>query len=322
MNSGIPSNPERQNQSQPVSNAQQSPKLLTQVRNKMRVLHYSIRTESAYVDWIVRFLRFHRTPDGTWRHPSELRGPEISAFLTYLAVDRQVSASTQNQALCAIVFLYRQVLELDPGRLDGVRARGPERLPVVLSHAEVRRILDACPQGSLGDSSAICFTAPGCDCWKFAGCESKTSTFNADRFLIATARAKKIAWFLSPNDALNRCGSRSRKLERCTRANSPLDMAPYGCLMRLPRSTLLRLGSFCGSSFFPPGESAQILDQEPSAGIMCTRIPCRNLSALLCCVRKLTRRSVATRFATVSRLICLSPGRISERCRNCWGIRM
>ena len=64
-------------------------------------------------------------------------------------LDCQVSASTQNQALCAIVFLYRQVLELDPGRLDGVRARGPERLPVVLSHAEVRRILDACPQGSL-----------------------------------------------------------------------------------------------------------------------------------------------------------------------------
>lgn len=76
-------------------------------------------------------------------------GPEISAFLTYLAVDRQVSASTQNQALCAIVFLYRQVLKLDPGGLDRVRAKGPERLPVVLSHAEVRRILDACPQGSL-----------------------------------------------------------------------------------------------------------------------------------------------------------------------------
>ena len=94
MNSGSPLHPERQNQSQPVSNAQQSPKLLTQVRNKMRVRHDSIRTESASVDWIVRFLRFHRTPDGTWRHPSELRGPGISAFLTYLAVDRQVSAST------------------------------------------------------------------------------------------------------------------------------------------------------------------------------------------------------------------------------------
>ena len=86
------------------------------------------------MDWMVRFLRFHRTPDGTWRHPSELRRPEISEFLTHLAVERQVSASTQNKAICAIVFLYRQVLELDPGRLDGVRARGPEPLPVVLSH--------------------------------------------------------------------------------------------------------------------------------------------------------------------------------------------
>ncbi|MFM7869342.1 MAG: site-specific integrase, partial [Planctomycetaceae bacterium] len=99
-----------------------------------KALHYSIRTESAYVDWIVRFLRFHRTPDGTRRHPAELRGPEISAFLTYLAVDRLVSASTQNQALCAIVLLYRQVLELHPGRLDGVRAtqRKPPAAAIVV----------------------------------------------------------------------------------------------------------------------------------------------------------------------------------------------
>jgi len=134
VSSGSPAKPERQNQSQPVSNAQQSPKLLTQVRNKMRVLHAAIRTESASVDWIVRFLMCHRTPDGTWRHPAELRGPEISAFLTYLAVDRQVSASTQNQARCAIVFLYRQVLELDSGRLDGVRAtqRKPPAAAIVV----------------------------------------------------------------------------------------------------------------------------------------------------------------------------------------------
>ncbi|MFM8729038.1 MAG: site-specific integrase, partial [Planctomycetaceae bacterium] len=78
--------------------------------------------------------RFHRTPDGTRRHPAELRGPEISAFLTYLAVDRLVSASTQNQALCAIVLLYRQVLELDPGRLDGVLAtqRKPPAAAIVV----------------------------------------------------------------------------------------------------------------------------------------------------------------------------------------------
>lgn len=77
------------------------PRLLDQVRNKCRVLHYSIRTESAYVDWVEKFLRFHRFPNGTWRHPSELRGPEISEFVTHLAVNGRVAASTQNQALAA-----------------------------------------------------------------------------------------------------------------------------------------------------------------------------------------------------------------------------
>jgi hypothetical protein len=124
MNSGRLSHPERQNQTQAVVNSPQSPKLLAQVRNKMRLLHHSIRKESAYVDWIVRFPRFHRTADGTWQHPSSPGGPHISEFLTHLAVGRHVSASTQNQALCALLFLYRQVLELDPGRLDGVRAKG------------------------------------------------------------------------------------------------------------------------------------------------------------------------------------------------------
>ncbi len=287
MNSGSPSNPERQNQSQPVSNAQQSPKLLTQVRNKMRVLHDSIRTESAYVDWIVRFRRVLRI--------------RRCAPLSF-SIDR-----------CSN-WIRVVWMEYGPGGRSGC--------PSCCHMRKFEGSLTLVRRAVWCDSSANCFTAPGCDCWKFAGCESKTSTFNADRFSFATARAKKIAWFLSPNDALNRCGSRSRKLERCDRAISPVDMAPYGCLMRLPRSTLLRLGNFCGSSFVPPGESAQILDQERIAGILCTRIPCRNLSALLCCVRKLTRRSVATRFATVSRLICSSPGRISERCRNCWGIRM
>ena len=96
------------------SSAARRPRLLDQIRDKCRLLHYSIRTESAYVDWVEKFLRFHRLPDGTWRHPRELTGPEIARFLTYLAVERRVAASTQSQAMSAIVFLYRQVLELDP----------------------------------------------------------------------------------------------------------------------------------------------------------------------------------------------------------------
>ncbi len=87
-----------QNDSQ-SSSAGGKPRLLEQIRHKCRLLHYSIRTESAYVDWVVRFLRFHRRSDGTWRHPQELQGPEIARFLTHLAVVGKVAASTQNQAL-------------------------------------------------------------------------------------------------------------------------------------------------------------------------------------------------------------------------------
>ena len=98
----------------PNSSAKRAPKLLDQIRGKCRLLHYSIRTESAYVDWVVKFLKFHRLPNGTWRHPRELTGPEIARFLTYLAVEKKVAASTQSQAMSAIVFMFRQVLELDP----------------------------------------------------------------------------------------------------------------------------------------------------------------------------------------------------------------
>ncbi len=113
------------------------PRLLDQVREHIRVKHYSIRTEQAYLDWVKRFILFHDT-----RHPSEMGAPEVEAFLTHLAVSRNVSASTQNQALSAILFLYREVLGVELAWLDGVqRAKKPARLPVVLTTTEVRALL-------------------------------------------------------------------------------------------------------------------------------------------------------------------------------------
>jgi integrase len=112
------------------------PKLLDQVRAKMRLLHYSIRTEEAYVDWIKRYILFHNK-----RHPKDMRGAEIEAFLTHLAVDGHVSASTQNQAFSALLFLYQKVLEIELRNINALRARRPAHLPVVLSVAEVRAIL-------------------------------------------------------------------------------------------------------------------------------------------------------------------------------------
>ncbi len=113
------------------------PKLLDQVREQIRLRHYSIRTEAVYLEWVKRYIRFHK-----YRHPQEMGGPEVEAFLSDLAVRRDVSASTQNQALSAILFLYKQVLQIELPWMDGViRARRPQRLPVVLTREEVASVL-------------------------------------------------------------------------------------------------------------------------------------------------------------------------------------
>jgi len=114
-----------------------SKKLLDRVRDAIRVKHYSIRTEQAYVSWIKRYIYFHDV-----RHPAEMGAPEVEAFLTHLAVNENVAASTQNQALSALLFLYREVLHQDLGPIDALRAKKPKRLPTVLTKDEIRRVLD------------------------------------------------------------------------------------------------------------------------------------------------------------------------------------
>jgi integron integrase len=113
------------------------PKLLDQVRNKIRLKNYSIRTEQAYVDWTRRFILFHGV-----RHPGSMGPQEVQEFLSHLVLDRNVAASTQRQALSAIVFLYREVLGKELGWLDDLeRAKKPQRLPVVLTRSEVAAAL-------------------------------------------------------------------------------------------------------------------------------------------------------------------------------------
>jgi integron integrase len=120
----------------PADTPGSNPKLLHQVRDVIRRKHYSIRTEQTYTDWIRRFILFHEK-----RHPQEMAEAEITQFLTSLARDGKVAASTQNQALSALLFLYQEVLKQEIGWLDSVeRAKKPLRLPVVLTRDEVRRI--------------------------------------------------------------------------------------------------------------------------------------------------------------------------------------
>ena len=112
--------------------------LLEAISATIRRLHYSPRTEEAYLHWIRAYVAFHGG-----RHPRTLGAAEVTAFLNHLAVDRHTSASTQNQALCAVVFLYRRVLALDPPELVGLeRAQRPLHLPAVLSRREVNALLE------------------------------------------------------------------------------------------------------------------------------------------------------------------------------------
>jgi integron integrase len=132
--------------------APRPPKLLEQMREALRLRHYSLRTEEAYTDWARRFILFHGK-----RHPKGMGAAEVQAFLSHLAVERGVSASTQNQAKAALLFLYRQVLGVELPWLDEVvQAKERRRLPVVLSPGDVRRLLDQL-DGTMGLAAALLY---------------------------------------------------------------------------------------------------------------------------------------------------------------------
>jgi integron integrase len=123
----------------PTHNTRPKPKkLLDQMREALRIQHYAIRTEEAYIQWVRRFILFHNK-----RHPKEMGIPEVEAFLTHLAIEQNVASSTQNQALSAILFLYRHVLQqpLPDEPIQNIRARKPKRLPTVLSPNEAHRVI-------------------------------------------------------------------------------------------------------------------------------------------------------------------------------------
>lgn len=126
----------KQHSSESSSVQQSKPKLLDQMKYVLRKKHYKKRTEESYVGWVRRFICFHKM-----KHPKDMGVREIEQFLTYLAVERHVAASTQNQALNALVFLYRHVLEIELHGINAQRAKTPENLPVVFSKKEVKAIL-------------------------------------------------------------------------------------------------------------------------------------------------------------------------------------
>ena len=255
-----------QNQTQ-NSGAMRQPRLLDQLRGKCRLLHYSIRTESAYVDWVTRFLKFHRRPDGTWRHPTELTGPGIAQFLTHLAVVGNVAASTQNQALCAIVFLYRQVLEIDPGNIDSVRAQTPQRLPTVLSITEVRQILDQCDQGTTARLMIELFYGTGMRLLEVCRLRVKDVDFERYQIMIRDGKGEKDRMVPLPK----RCEAALRSQLEATLLLHQKDLASGYGHVRLPyaiEEKYLNASREAGWQFLFPSSKLSIDPRRSGGGLM------------------------------------------------------
>jgi integrase len=161
------------------------PRFLDRVREAVRTRHYGRRTEKAYVHWIKRYIFFHGK-----RHPAEMGAAEVTRFLTFLAVHRKVAASTQNQALAALLFLYREVLGAElPWLDDVVRAKRPQYLPVVLTREEVRAVL----QRLDGTPRLMTLLLYDSVCSNAVICGSRTSTSRRTRSWSVTARAVRTA---------------------------------------------------------------------------------------------------------------------------------
>jgi len=190
------------------------PKLLDTIRHATQVRHYSIRTEDAYVDWVRRFVLFHGK-----RHLRELGAEDVAAFLTLLAVERGVAASTQNQAKSALLFLYRHLLQTDLPWLDEVvAARVNRRLSVVLTHSEVAALLLAVWHV---DANAYC--------------GSRMSASSAGRSSLATARVAKIATPCCPRTCPAIAAANLLKPRRFMTQTWHSAMVRSGCRMRLSR---------------------------------------------------------------------------------------
>ncbi|PYQ63325.1 MAG: hypothetical protein DMF54_17075 [Acidobacteria bacterium] len=224
------------------------PRLLDRVRLAIRARHYSLRTEEAYIAWIRRFVLFHGR-----RHPAEMGQKEINAFLTDLAVEGRVSASTQNQALAALLFLYRHVLDQPlPAPESILRAKRPRRLPVVLTRAEVRAVIGRM-RGTPRIVAVLLYGSGMRLLWS------------------ATPRASATAsclfrWSCAWNSRPVSLGQSA-----CTSEIWPEDLDPCFCPKRFPENIRAPTASGAGSGSSPPSTGAAIPGRKWSGVIICTR---------------------------------------------------
>jgi integrase len=244
------------------------PRLLDRVRQALRVRHMSPRTEEAYVAWIRRYIVFHHK-----RHPADMGAPEVTTFLTSLAVDGHVAASTQNQALSALLFLYRDVLGIDLPWLDGiVRAKRPERLSVVLTRDEVRNVL----QRLDGVPSLMACLLYGAGLRVLECCRLRVQDidFATHQILVRGGKGDKDRVTMLPAVAKADLAGHLRAVRAQHQSDLAAGAGWVSCRRRWRENIRKRTGSGSGSGCFPPPDSIGMGSPASAAAITFTSRSC------------------------------------------------
>ncbi len=220
-------------------------RLLDQVRERVRYLHYSLRTEQAYVHWIRAFVR-----QQGMRHPLDMGQPEVEAFLSWLAVDRQVAVSTHRQALSALLFLYQQVLGVRLPWMDAMaRPQRPPRLPVVLSATEVARILALMRHGEHRVLAQLLY-GTGMRIAEALSLRVKDVDFDARTVVVRAGKGGKDRPVMLPLTLAERLHEQLRYPARCGWPTASPAMPAYSCPTRWTANTRRPAGNGAGSGCF------------------------------------------------------------------------
>jgi integron integrase len=291
------------------------PKLLDRVREAMRVRHLSLRTEKTYVQWIRRYILFHGK-----RHPQEMAEAEINAFLTHLAVKGGVSPSTQTQALCAILFLYRIVLGREVGELEGlVRAQRKRKLPVVLTQDEVKSIF-TCLTGV--DRLFLSFLyGTGMRLTEALRVRVKDIDFGYDQITVRDGKGAKDRMTMLPASIKARLQEHLQGVKKLHESDLRMGSGRVHLPYALARKYPTRRRSGDGSSSFLRRLFARIRAPERGAAITCMREVCRGPSTTLPGRQASPSMLLATPCATRSPLTSCWVGTTSGPCKSSWGTR-
>ena len=288
------------------------PGLLAVTREKMRTRHLALRSEQTYLQWIRRYVVFHKR-----RHPRELGATEVEQFLTHLAVDRKVSAATQNQALQALLFLYRHVLEIDlPWLANVTRAVAPKRLPVVLTRAEVSALLSQLE----GTPWLVASLLYGSGLRLMEGLRLRVKDLALERgeLMVREAKGGKDRVTMLPaalRDAVARAPVETPVVVRGGAAAAAARASP--CLMPWRASTPRPPRSGAGSTCSRPRRSAATRTRARRCATTCTRRQCSGRCRARCARPASRSRRAVIRCATASPPTCWRTATTSARSRSC-----